>query len=179
MNCCGFRAVPGLLRHGALCTGMERRHFDANTGNQLSVPGLYGSASFCGRLRKAGVRILRRQLRRSGDRGALRGEGRKGGGSPAGGRGNQTECAVRGWGRVGHLHSFRGLGRGGRRHAGIRLPQLRRGAYLRRNHGGHLLPLLRQPHRGAGAILRTAAAGFHHSLQAEQGRCRQGPEKPL
>ena len=31
---------------------------------------------------------------------------------------------------VGHLRLFRGLGHGGRRHAGIQLPQLRRGAHL-------------------------------------------------
>lgn len=43
-------------------------------------------------------------------------------------------------------------GGGGGKYEGIQLPELRRGADLRCQHSGNILPLLRQPHRGARAV---------------------------
>ena len=40
-------------------------------------------------------------------------------------------------------------------------------------------PYWREPHRGAGPVLRGTSAGFHRSVQAEQGGCGKGPQVPL
>lgn len=53
--------------------------------------------------------------------------------------------------------------------AGLRvllLPLLRRGNRLRSDHGGHILRLLRQSHRGAGTARRQSEARLCNSLQA-------------
>ena len=153
----------------------------ASTGNQLSMPRLHRTAAFCGRFRQAGVRLLRRQLRCRGDRGALCREGRKGCGSAACGRekGRRKEGSLRRRRRLGYLRLQRGLGRGGGTHEGIQLPELRRGAALRREYGGNVLPLLRQPHGRARAILGRTEAGFHPSVPARQGGCSQGAQGAL
>ena len=92
----------------------------ASTGNQLSMPRLYRPAALCRRVRQAGVRLLRRELRCGADRGALRGEGGQGCGSAAVRRGKGCRGKENRRGeRVGYVRPQHRLGRGGRGHEGL------------------------------------------------------------
>ena len=79
-------ALPFRFLTGA-APAREARESNASTDNQLSMPQLHRAAALLRRFRQTGVRVLRRQLRPGGDRGALCREGRKGGRRPAGGGG--------------------------------------------------------------------------------------------
>ncbi|MFQ9427220.1 MAG: Trm112 family protein [Oscillospiraceae bacterium] len=120
------------------CTGPLR--FDSATGKL--------QCDFCGsRLRGRGGR---KALRREGRAGCRRVP--SGGGAGRGGR------------RMGlRLRQRLGCGRG--KAARLFLPELRRGAYLRRDDQRDLLPLLRQQHHRARAVQRCAQARLCAALQ--------------
>ena len=101
------RWLPALLLSPltTVAPAQEGRESNASTDYQLSMSQLYRTAALLRDIRQTGVRVLWRQLRGSGNRGALCREGGKGGSSTTGGRVKErgAECIFLGGRGVGYL----------------------------------------------------------------------------